>query len=148
MSEPIVSFRDLDAWKVAMDLGVLVYELVQHIPSSEKYELSAQMRRASVSIPSNVAEGQSYGTDGRYLHHVNIAIGSLGELETQLEFCRRLRFVGEGNLHSVEQQLARARQLLYGLRRSLRKRRLVRVGRSLALLGGLLLGGGLFPILG
>src|SRR4029079_17412187 len=89
----IVSFRDLDVWNVAMDLVVTTYGVVERLPASEQFALSAQMRRAVVSIPSNIAEGHSGGTDGRFLHHVRIARGSLAELETQLEAALRLHFV-------------------------------------------------------
>ena len=63
----IQSFRDLDAWKVAMDLTVLSYAIAKRLPPSERFELSAQIRRAAVSVPSNVAEGQSCGKTGRYI---------------------------------------------------------------------------------
>ena len=81
----IKSFRDLEAWQAAMDLCVRVYSVSQRLPSEERFGLTSQIRRASVSVPSNVAEGQSHGKNGRYIEHVRIAIGSLGELSTELE---------------------------------------------------------------
>jgi four helix bundle protein len=74
-----------------MDLTVLIYEVVTRLPSDERYGLSSQMRRAGVSIPSNIAEGHSCGEDGRYLHHVRVALGSTGELSTELELVARLK---------------------------------------------------------
>ena len=90
--DKILSFRDLDAWKAAMDLVVSAYLVAGRLPATERFELAAQMRRAAVSIPSNIAEGHASGPGGRYRHHVRIALGSLAELDTQLELAVRLRF--------------------------------------------------------
>jgi four helix bundle protein len=68
----IKSFRDLEAWQAAMDLSVRVYSVSQRLASEERFGLTSQIRRASVSVPSNVAEGQSHGTNGRYIEHVRI----------------------------------------------------------------------------
>jgi len=92
----IQSFRDLDAWHAAMDLSVMVYDASTRFPSDERFGLMSQVRRASVSVPSNIAEGQSFGTDGRYMHHVRIALGSIGELSTELEIAVRLKYVRPG----------------------------------------------------
>ena len=122
MSE-IRSFRDLDAWKSAMELGVLVYSVSSRLPPDERFGLTSQVRRAVVSVSANVAEGQSCGEDGRYIHHVRIALGSVGELSTVLELAVRLKLLGPADLQDVEQQLIKTRQLLFGLLRSLRNRR-------------------------
>ena len=135
----ITSFRDLDAWKVAMDLVLSVYEAAAQLPASERFEISSQIRRAVVSIPSNVAEGQGYGRDGRngrYLHHVRIALGSHAEVVTLVEIINRLRLIPAGSVPALEEQLNRVGQLLHGLRRSLFRKQLRDVGTSLALLGG------------
>ena len=71
----IRSFRDLHAWQAAMELTLFSYSLAKRLPLTERFELSAQVRRSAVSVPSNIAEGQSYGADGRYLHHIRIAQG-------------------------------------------------------------------------
>ncbi len=120
----IQSFRDLEAWQAAMDLSVRVYSVSMSLPPEERFGLTSQMRRASVSVPSNVAEGQSHGKNGRYLEHVRVAIGSLGELSTELELARRLKFLSSADLLEVERQLVTTRRLLFGLLRSLRKKRL------------------------
>lgn len=120
----IQSFRDLEAWQAAMDLSVYIYSVTMRLPTEERFGLTSQMRRASVSVPSNVAEGQSHGKNGRYIEHVRIAIGSLGELSTELELARRLKFLTSADLLDVERQLVTTRRLLFGLLRSLRKKRL------------------------
>ena len=132
----IRSFKDLDAWRVGMDVVVLTYTVAKHLPLTERFELAAQMRRAAVSVPSNVAEGQSSGTRGRYRSHVSFALGSLGELETQVELARRLNYVSAEATRKLEEQLARCGQLLHGLRRSIITRQIVSVLAWLALLAG------------
>ena len=134
MASVIRSFRELDAWKVSMDLCVLTYDLAKQLPASERFELSAQIRSAATSIPSNVAEGQATGKTGRFLYHTSIALGSLGELDTELELARRLGMLTEQDLARATDQLARTGQLLHGLRRSLKQKLLSNVASCLALL--------------
>lgn len=105
-----------------MDLAVLTYGLAKRLPLTERFELSAQIRRAAISIPSNVAEGQATGRPGRFLYHTRIALGSLGELETDLELAKRLGMLTAGDLAQALEQLARTGQLLHGLVRSLKLR--------------------------
>jgi four helix bundle protein len=118
----IVSYRDLDAWKAAMNLLLAAYAVARQQPLTERFELARQMRRAAVSIPSNIAEGQATGPGGRYRHHVRIALGSLAELETQLEVVRRLAYLPEDALRAIAGDLAQTGRLLHGLDRSLRRR--------------------------
>lgn len=127
----ILSYRDLDAWKVAMSLTEQVYGAVKHLPATERFELNSQMRRASVSVPSNIAEGQASGSDGRYINHLRVACGSLGELVTQVEIARRLRMLPEVVVDALEEHLIRTGQVLHGLLRSRLKKRRVRVGSAL-----------------
>lgn len=118
----IVSYRDLEAWKAAMNLLLAAYAVARQLPQAERFEMSAQMRRSAVSIPSNIAEGQATGPGGRYRHHVRIALGSLAELDTQLEAVRRLEYVSEEALRVVTEHLAQTGRLLHGLDRFLRRR--------------------------
>ncbi|HEY0872146.1 MAG TPA: four helix bundle protein [Vicinamibacterales bacterium] len=80
----ILSFRDLEVWQRGMDLIVRIYRMTEPFPLGERFGLISQMRRASVSIPSNVAEGHGRG-EGAYLNHVRIAIGSQAELSTEID---------------------------------------------------------------
>ena len=118
----VLSYRDLDAWNAAMDLAIATYELCKRFPVDEKYELARQMRRAATSVPSNVAEGHAHGPGLRYRNHVRIALGSLAELATQLEIAVRLKYITGDTVTRIDAQLARTRQLLHGLHRSLRRR--------------------------
>ena len=122
MQSDIRSFKDLDAWKVSIELALISYELAKRLPSTERFELSAQIRRAAVSVPSNVAEGQAVGKSLRFLYHVRIALGSLGELETDFEIARRLGMLSSDDLAELNAHIARSGQLLHGLARSLRFR--------------------------
>ena len=111
------SYKDLDVWNVAMSLVVSVYKLTRSIPDTERYGLVSQMQRCSVSIPSNIAEGQARGTAKFGLHFVRIAVGSAAELSTHLEIARRLSYVTQAQTREVDTQLERVQQMLYGMRR-------------------------------
>jgi four helix bundle protein len=85
----ITSYRDLDVWQISMDLADRVLEATNTMPRVE-FDLKRQIRRAAISIPSNIAEGwRRKGRRQAYQNHVSIAMGSLGELETELEICFR-----------------------------------------------------------
>ena len=115
----ITSFKDLEAWQAAMEMAESCYLLTKRFPSSEQYGLTAQMRRAAVSVASNVAEGHRRTRPG-YVHHLQIGLGSLAELETQLELVLRLGFASTDVAASFQRSLARTGQLLHALLRSLK----------------------------
>jgi four helix bundle protein len=122
---PIRSFRDLEVWQIAMDLVVSVYKVANRFPSSETFELSAQVRRAAVSVPSNIAEGHAQRRSRKtYLRHVRIALGSLAELDTDIELAVRLQMVRALDVESVVVEIRRTGQLLHGLARALNRERL------------------------
>ena len=116
----IRSFRDLDAWTAAMDLTCAAYDIAEGLPPTERFELASQIRRAAVSIPSNIAEGHACGLRNRYRNHVRIAAGSLGELATQVEIAKRQGYIDVETATAIEAQFARTGQLLHGILRSLR----------------------------
>jgi four helix bundle protein len=106
-----------------MDLVVNVYRATEQFPATERYGLTSQIRRAVVSIPSNIAEGHGRRSDGAYLNHIRIALGSQAELGTVIEAAARLGFLTTDHASSLLSEIDRVRQLLYGLRRSLERRR-------------------------
>ena len=118
MTGAIRSFRDLDVWRASMDLVVAVYALSWALPQSERFALSAQLRRAAVSIPSNIAEGHARRGKA-YRHHVLIALGSQAELDTQIEVAVRLGYVRPPDVLPCVETLGRIGQMLHGLERSL-----------------------------
>jgi four helix bundle protein len=91
----IQSYRDLVVWREAMTLVKLVYGLTARFPKQEQYGLTSQLRRCSISIPSNIAEGHARKSTLDYLRHISIAAGSLAELETQLLLSHELAFTTE-----------------------------------------------------
>lgn len=92
MSDKIKSHKDLHAWQQSMDLVEMIYKLTSNFPDAEKFGLTSQLRRAAVSIPSNIAEGSGRNSQKELLHFLYIALGSLSEVETQIEIARRLEF--------------------------------------------------------
>src|SRR5262245_28277605 len=88
----IRSYRDLRVWQMAMDLTVQVYQITESFPTYERFGLTAQLRRAAVSIASNIAEGHGRSTRGEYLQHISIARGSTMEVEVQLLVGERLEY--------------------------------------------------------
>ena len=87
------SYRDLVAWQKSMKLAKLIYKATASFPSDERFGLTAQMRRAAVSIPSNIAEGQARFSKREFQHFLRNAKGSLAELETQITLAAELEFL-------------------------------------------------------
>ena len=94
----IKSYKELLIWQKGIKIVVLVYKLTQCFPKDEIYALTSQLKRASVSVPSNIAEGFGRQSDKSFNHFVNIARGSLNEIETQLIIAKELDFISENNL--------------------------------------------------
>ena len=113
------NYRDLLAWQRAMDLVVAVYKASSTWPKEEQYGLTNQVRRASVSVPSNIAEGQGRRGRAEFLRHLGIAHGSLRELETQVIIASRLHYLGKEHSDRLLAQAAEVGRLLQGLMRSL-----------------------------
>lgn len=116
--QPSGTHRNLLAWQEAMTLVEQVYRDTGTLPRDEVYGLRSQIRRAAVSIPSNIAEGSARSSPLELLHYLTIACGSLAELETQLELAVRLGYL-QANADSVAQS-ARVGMLLRTLRKSRR----------------------------
>jgi four helix bundle protein len=115
----IKSYKDLDAWQAAMAVAEECYQATKSLPQTEQYGLTAQMRRAAVSVAANIAEGHQKTRAG-YVHHVQIALGSLAELETQLDLAVRLKLLAPEAARPTQSAIDRSGQLLHGLLRSLR----------------------------
>ncbi|CAL65524.1 four helix bundle protein [Christiangramia forsetii] len=115
-----MNHKDLDVWKRSMDLVEEIYKITSNFPSSEIYGLTNQLRRASVSIPSNIAEGASRKGDKELLYFVNVAIGSIAEIETQLLISIRLKYINEEN--DIFESVIEVRKLLLGFRNYLNKK--------------------------
>ena len=108
-------FRDLKVWQKAMDLAEEVYTLVKYLPREETYSLSDQIRRAAVSIPSNIAEGQGRITTKEFIRFLSMARGSLWELSTQIELCERLRYLDKSQTKNAIQLITEVAKMLNAL---------------------------------
>jgi four helix bundle protein len=115
----VEGYRDLIVWQKSIVLVKQVYQLTQNFPDDEKFGLVSQMRRAAVSIPSNIAEGQARRTTGDYVRFVSIAKGSLAELDTQLIVAIELSFCTRIQTKEVFLLMVEIRKMLNALRRSL-----------------------------
>lgn len=119
MGDEIRSHRDLRAWKAAFEAGLRVYEATRQFPGDERYGLTPQLRRAAVSIASNIAEGYGRGRTSDYLRFLRIARGSAYEVDTQLCFALQFGYLSQGQFDELMAKLNDAGRLLAGLIRSL-----------------------------
>jgi four helix bundle protein len=108
----VKSYKDLLVWQRSMDLVETVYRLTAVFPSVEQWGLVSQMRRAAISVPSNVAEGYGRQATGEYRHHVSIGRGSLLELETQILLARRLNYLKLADAESVLKEIDEISRML------------------------------------
>ncbi|MGD0382506.1 MAG: four helix bundle protein [Thermoguttaceae bacterium] len=112
-------YRDLVAWQKAMDLVLLVYRVTKSLPKEELYGLMSQMRRAAVSIPSNIAEGQGRHTKKDFRNFLFVALGSLRELETQILITQGLKYITDQTTIELCGLTDRVGRLIRGLAKSL-----------------------------
>ena len=102
MEKPIKTYKDLIVWQKSVELVIVVYELTDKFPRTEMYGLTSQMRRAAVSIPSNIAEGRRRGTRKDFRNFIMTAFSSGAELETQIEISKKLSFGKDLNYEKVD----------------------------------------------
>ena len=108
-------YKNLLVWQKAMDLVCAIYEITQILPDNEKYLLTDQMRRAAISVPSNIAEGQGRDSVNEFYRFLTISHGSLKELETQLLLCERLNYLDKERIDAIMLLIAETGRLLGGL---------------------------------
>lgn len=116
------SYRDLRTWQASMAMVKAVYVATRDWPREELYGLTSQVRRAAVSVPSNVAEGQGRGTTREFLHHLSIAYGSLCEVETQILIAKDLGYVAADTTGELLAQSAKAGAMINALSNKLREK--------------------------
>ena len=108
----VTSHKDLLVWQRSMDLVETVYRLTGTFPSVEQWALVSQMRKAAISVPSNIAEGYGRQATGEYRHHISIARGSLLELETQILLARRLKYLQPADSDPVLKEIDEMSRML------------------------------------
>jgi four helix bundle protein len=113
-------YRQLIAWQRAMELVRTIYDLTAKFPKEETYSLTAQLRRAAVSVPSNIAEGQGRDSTKEFLHHLSMACGSLMEVETQVLIGKDLGYLSPEKSVQVLASSAEVGRIINGLMKSLR----------------------------
>jgi four helix bundle protein len=116
----VKSFHDLITWQKAMQLVEDVYQVSQSFPKEERYGLTNQVRRAAVSVPSNIVEGQGRESTQEFIRFLSIARGSLYEVETQLLIAQRLRYLPEAKTQELKCQIDEVGRLINGLTNSLK----------------------------
>jgi four helix bundle protein len=116
----IKSYEDLEVWQIGIEIVEITYRLTQNFPTDEMYGLRLQMRKASVSIPSNIAEGHEREGTKEYLHFLSIARGSLGELRTQFLLSVRLRYIKLEDFQPASEKIDLLGKKLNNLCKSLR----------------------------
>lgn len=109
------TYRDLRVWQEGIEAVPMVYAVVRRLPKEERYDLGSQIRRAVVSIPANIAEGQGRRHAREFIQHLAIAKGSLAELETLLIVAERLEYASREEMTPLEAQLSRVGKLLNAL---------------------------------
>ncbi|MEI7865048.1 MAG: four helix bundle protein [Chthoniobacterales bacterium] len=112
-------YRDLVVWQKGLMLAKEIYLLTKRLPADEKFGLVSQMRRAAVSVPSNIAEGQARHTTGEFIQFISHAEGSVAELDTQLTLCQGLNLLTSEDSTKAANLLEELRRMLNGLRRKL-----------------------------
>jgi four helix bundle protein len=117
------SYQDLKVWQKGIALVKLVYRLTEDFPAGERFGLMSQMRRAAVSIPSNIAEGQARRTTGEFIQFISHAEGSVAELDTQLVIAVELGYCDAPEAEAAFALMLELRKMLNALRRSLMRKR-------------------------
>ena len=108
-------YRDLKVWQKAIELTSEVYKLVKLLPNEERYALSDQIRRAVVSVPSNIAEGRGRGTNKEFVRYLLMSRGSLWEVSTQLEICERLQYLNNEEMTNARQLITEISKMINAL---------------------------------
>lgn len=115
-----MTHKDLDVWKQSIDLVLKIYKICNEIPNDEKFGLIAQIKRSVISIPSNIAEGAGRSSTKEFVRFLDIANGSLSELETQLIIVSKLEFAKSEEV--LEEEIIVIRKMIYKLKQSLIKK--------------------------
>jgi four helix bundle protein len=123
MNATFKSYRDLEVWQKSMRLAKRVYQVTQKFPSEERFGLTNQLRRAAVSVPSNLVEGHARFGSGEFSRFISITMGSVAELETQILLSSELGYVGPDVANEILAELDAIGKMLRGLAKSIERRR-------------------------
>lgn len=115
----MAGFKELKVWQLGVEISLDIYRLTVQFPKDEQYGLTSQLRRAAVSVPSNIAEGHGRKTPKEMIRFASIAKGSLGEIETQLIIAGELKYAEKETINAILQKAEQESRMLSGLIRSL-----------------------------
>lgn len=118
----IKTYRQLEVWQKSIELVVLCYNFTKNFPTNEIYGITNQIRRSAISIPSNIAEGQSKWSTKEFLRHLSMSNGSLSELETQLIISDKLNYIKKSELNQILSLTEEIGKMINGLKKSLTKK--------------------------
>ena len=110
-----MNIEDMDIWKKSIELVVKIYQLTSTFPDNEKFGLVSQMRRAAVSIPSNLAEGSARNTSKDYVRFLYISLGSISEIQTQFVIANKLAMINQQEFDEIRVNIANVKKLYLGL---------------------------------
>ena len=113
--------KKLDVWNKSIELVEQIYQIVEKLPRNEDYGLANQMRRASISIPANIAEGSARHTSKEFIQFLHISQGSLSEVDTYMEICTRLKYIIPDKCSEISALMDKVDKMLTGLIKTLRK---------------------------
>jgi four helix bundle protein len=106
-------YKDLNIWQRSVDLAVNIYKVTSDFPQEEKYGLISQLRRCSISVPSNIAEGAGRSSDKEYKHFIDISYGSLYELETQVVISNRLGLIPDDVFRELDGEINEIQKMIF-----------------------------------
>lgn len=118
----VLGFKSLEVWKKSKDFSIFIYELTKDFPKEELYALTSQIRRAVISIPSNIAEGSAKKSVKEKLKFVEIACGSFYELATQIEIAKDIKYISDEKYNQYLEKFEKISKLLFGYRKALNSR--------------------------
>ena len=124
MSEKLKSYKELKVWQRSYQLCLEIYKITKGFPDEEKYGLTSQLRRAAVSVPSNISEGYGRKTTPEYIQFLYIAYGSVCEMETQILLSGDLGYISNGRLEMLKEGIREVERMLKALIRSLENKHL------------------------
>lgn len=114
-------YKDLKFWQRSMDMAQMVFEITSEFPAEERYGLTSQLRRAAVSVPSNIAEGAGRGTNTDFNRFLDMANGSLNEIETQFLLAERFNMVTKERLETVRDEVNQIQKMIFNFQINLKK---------------------------
>lgn len=117
-----MDYKNLKIWQKSINLTTNVYKLLEKIPANEKYNLTSQIKRCSVSIPSNIAEGHNRRSTKSFINFLKISLGSLAELETQLIISEKIKYVNTKDSQNIHKEIIEIRKMVLSTIKSLKQK--------------------------